>query len=168
MQTINVLANPFFFLTAKGIAQGAICKPGTTDTYIGAHIDDVATAKADKTRFWFDGLPVALTFSGELARAIKDGLLFAADEPTARACGAEFVLPADALKAAQEAAEAKWLDAYGSPVAIVLPTEPTKTDAELAAIAAAEAKAKAEAADPVAPVAEPAASLAPEPAKAKR
>lgn len=166
MQTINVLANPFFFLTAKGIAQGAICKPGTTDTYIGAHIDDVATAKADKTRFWFDGLPVALTFSGELARAIKDGLLFAADEPTARACGAEYVLPADALKAAQEAAEAKWLDAYGSPVTIVLPIEPTKTDAELAVLAAAAAKAKAEA---VAPVAEPAASPTSEPAaKAKR
>lgn len=167
MQTINVLANPFFFLTAKGIAQGAICKPGTTDTYIGAHIDDVATAKADKTRFWFDGLPVALTFSGELARAIKDGLLFAADEPTARACGAEYVLPADALKAAQAAAEAKWLDAYGSPVDIVLPTEPTKTDAELAVLAAAAAKAKAEA---VAPAAEPAASpTASEPAaKAKR
>ena len=162
MQTINVLANPFFFLTVKGIAQGAICKPGTTDTYIGAHIDDVATAKADKTRFWFDGLPVALTFSGELARAIKDGLLFAADEPTARACGAEFVLPADALKAAQEAAEAKWLAAYGSPVTIVLPTEPTKTDAELAVLAAAAAKAKAEA---VAPAAEPASEPA---AKAKR
>lgn len=162
MQTINVLANPFFFLTVKGIAQGAICKPGTTDTYIGAHIDDVATAKADKTRFWFDGLPVALTFSGELARAIKDGLLFAADEPTARACGAEFVLPADALKAAQAAAEAKWLDAYGSPVDIVLPTEPTKTDAELAVLAAAAAKAKAEA---VAPAAEPASEPA---AKAKR
>ena len=162
MQTINVLANPFFFLTAKGIAQGAICKPGTTDTYIGAHIDDVATAKADKTRFWFDGLPAALTFSGELARAIKDGLLFAADEPTARACGAEFVLPADALKAAQEAAEAKWLDAYGSPVTIVLPIEPTKTDAQIAAIAAAEVKAKAEA---VAPAAEPTAEP---PAKAKR
>lgn len=166
MQTINVLANPFFFLTAKGIAQGAICKPGTTDTYIGAHIDDVATAKADKTRFWFDGLPVALTFSGELARAIKDGLLFAADEPTARACGAEYVLPADALKAAREAAKAKWLDAYGSPVTIVLPTEPTKTDAELAVLAAAAAKAKTEA---VAPVAEPAASPTSEPAaKAKR
>lgn len=164
MQTINVVANPYFFITADGVPQGVVPKPGMTDAWIGAALDDVACFAAEKFRFWFSDGVEKVVFTTEVARAVLDGNLFVADTDSAALCGIseeEFMTADECLKAAEAKASEQWL-ANTKRKMKPAPIEPTKTDAQIAAIAAAEVKAKAEA---VAPAAEPTAEP---PAKAKR
>lgn len=111
MQTINVVANPYFFITADGVPQGVVSKPGMRDTWIGADVDHAASIAAGRLRFWYVDGVVSLPLTAELARAVQDGCLFAADTESAAMCGisdVEFQTAHDCLVQAELAAAAQW------------------------------------------------------------
>jgi len=151
MQTINVVANPYFFITADGVPQGVVSKPGMTDAWIGAVLDDAACFKADKFRFWFTGAVVTVLFTAAIARAVQEGDLFVADTESALLCGIsdeDFLTADECLKASEAKAAEQWKANTGRDMKPA-PSAPTKTDAQIAAekaAAVAEAKAKADAA----------------------
>lgn len=105
MKVAKVIANPYCALDADGVPQGVVGMPGAAGIYIGAMPDAVASEKSGKKRFYFprnrDGSRRVVTVPVEhaavradIARAVNDGSLLAADAETARCFGiSEFVEP---------------------------------------------------------------------------
>jgi len=147
MQTINVVANPYFFIGHDGTPQGVVAKPGMRDTWIGADVDHAASIAAGRLRFWYADGVVSLPFTAELARAVQDGCLFAADTESAAMCGisdVEFQTAHDCLVQAELAAAAQWKADTGRAM------KPAPVMVVAAAAGAAVAPAASEASDKLA------------------
>jgi len=105
MKIAKVVANPYAALDVRlsdsdekiGIPQGAVALPGARGIYLGARVDEVASARTGKQKFYYpldkgarrviDIQVDDANVRAHIARAILDGSLIAADEKTAREVG---------------------------------------------------------------------------------
>lgn len=159
MQAIlNVLPNPWAAVDGAGRPSGTYPEEpsqeggawvfdGTRKRFVGAALEHVD----GETRVVHATEPVRVYASLHYRNAVKSGELLAADAETARACGVEFVPPADAIDRAKAARAAEWLAERGevAPWLAEAPAEaasetpaPTPAPAPADASPAAEAPAK--------------------------
>lgn len=88
IQTIHVLANPEHACNHEGQSQAAVqYYESGGQQWVGAMLDHVASVKAKRSVFVFDGQPVELQVSHPLAaayyrRRLRDGELLPADDAT--------------------------------------------------------------------------------------
>jgi hypothetical protein len=112
MTVIEVWANPYIALDKDGVPQGTVATPGYPNSHVGATLDQVASQRTGKERFYFalgrDGSPtVRVGFTAEIAAAVRAGELIAVDEKVAQMCGIRkksFLSPEAALDRERERA----------------------------------------------------------------
>ena len=120
MKTIKVMANPYCAIDAQGVPQGVCGVPGARGVWIGAMLDQGATALTGKSRFYFprnrDGghrvVELDVTNSivrGAIASALREGSILPADADAAAVAGLDFTSasPDELLLAAGVVAEAR-------------------------------------------------------------
>jgi hypothetical protein len=123
VQTLSVYANPYAALDHHdrpcGAFQHDVSIPGMAGRYVGATMVAIETQPevkrvignstevlnhAQHDRTWeFSSEPVKVANNLHYVRGVKDGVLIAADESTAKACGVALVPFATAIAAAKAA-----------------------------------------------------------------
>ena len=134
MRIIEVIPNPYIALDKDGIPQGVV-GAGMPGVFIGAQLDLVLSQKTGKNRFYFppnrDGSFVRkVHLTGDIATAVLEGSLIAANAKDALACGIlekDFLEPEKALAVEKEKALAYYQSMHGKGAKIQdIPREMTK------------------------------------------
>lgn len=154
MQAIlNVLPNPWAAVDGSGRPSGTYPEEPsqeggvwgfdeTRKRFIGAALEH----EAGETRIVFGAEPVRVYASLHYRNAVKSGELLAADAATARACGIDFVEPAEVIARSKAARAAEWFAERGEPAPWLAEAAPAAAPETLEAPTPAPAPADASAA----------------------